>query len=101
MGTVHDLLEAKGKQGAIEAGIARSVVEAAAQYLSEEDNALSFVYSGWAQCALPHKRLVQCVVHFAVVEHSDVPDHLPTTMKDACAAEAASIHGSAVMRFHF
>lgn len=45
--------------------------------------------------------LVQCVVHFAVVEHSDVPDHLPTTMKDACAAEAASIHGSAVMRFHF
>lgn len=57
MGTVHDLLEAKGKQGAIEAGIARSVVEAAAQYLSEEDNALSFVYSGWAQCALPHKRL--------------------------------------------
>jgi hypothetical protein len=57
MGTVHDLLEAKGKQGAIEAGIARSVVEAAAQYLSEEDNALSFAYSGWAQCALPHKRL--------------------------------------------
>lgn len=57
MGTVHDLLEAKGKQGAIEAGIARSVVEAAAQYLSEEDNALSFVVPGWAQCALPHKRL--------------------------------------------
>jgi len=57
MGTVHDLLEAKGKQGAIEAGMARSVVEAAAQYLSEEDNALSFAYSGWAQCALPHKRL--------------------------------------------
>jgi hypothetical protein len=33
------------------------VVEAAAQYLSDEDNGLGFAYSGWAQCALPHKRL--------------------------------------------
>jgi len=57
MGTIHDLLEAKGKQGALEAGIQRSVVEAAAQYLADEDNALGFAYSGWAQCALPHKRL--------------------------------------------
>jgi hypothetical protein len=57
MGTVHDLLQARGKQGALEAGIARSVVEVAAQYLSDEDNALGFAYSGWAQCALPHKRL--------------------------------------------
>ena len=32
-------------------------MEAAAQYLSDEDNALGFAYSGWAQCALPHKRL--------------------------------------------
>lgn len=57
MGTVHDLLEARGKQGALEAGIERCVVEAAAQYLAEEDNGLGFAYSGWAQCALPHKRL--------------------------------------------
>jgi Plasmid encoded RepA protein len=57
MGTVHDLLQARGKQGALEAGIDRSVVEVAAQYLSDEDNALGFAYSGWAQCALPHKRL--------------------------------------------
>lgn len=57
MGTVHDLLEARGKQGALEAGIERSVVEAAAQYLADEDAALGFAYSGWAQCALPHKRL--------------------------------------------
>jgi hypothetical protein len=33
------------------------VVEAAALYLADEDNALGFAYSGWAQCALPHKRL--------------------------------------------
>jgi hypothetical protein len=32
MGMVHELLEASGKQGALEAGIDRSVVEAAAQY---------------------------------------------------------------------
>ena len=54
---MHDLLEAKGKQAALEAGIERSVVEAATQYLADEDNALGFAYSGWAQCALPHKRL--------------------------------------------
>jgi hypothetical protein len=57
MGTVHNLLEERGKQGALEAGFERAVVEAAAQYLSDEDNALGFAYSGWAQCALPHKRL--------------------------------------------
>jgi hypothetical protein len=57
MGMVHELLEASGKQGALEAGIDRSVVEAAAQYLSDEDNGLGVAYSGWAQCALPHKRL--------------------------------------------
>lgn len=57
MGTIHDLLVARGKQAALDAGINRPVVEAAAQYLSDEDSALSFAYSGWAQCALPHKRL--------------------------------------------
>jgi hypothetical protein len=57
MGTVHDLLEAHGKQGALQAGLDRNVVEAAALYMGDEDGALNFVYSGWAQCALPHRRL--------------------------------------------
>lgn len=57
MGMVHDLLETKGRQGALEAGIDRVIVEAAAAYLSDEDSGLGFAYSGWAQCALPHKRL--------------------------------------------
>ncbi|GGC65371.1 plasmid encoded RepA protein [Siccirubricoccus deserti] len=57
MGTVHELLEARGKQGAIAAGIDRDLVEAAAAYMGDEDGALNFVYSGWAQCALPHRRL--------------------------------------------
>lgn len=57
MGTVHELLEVKGRKGALEAGIDRSIVEAAATYLADEDSGLGFAYSGWAQCALPHKRL--------------------------------------------
>jgi hypothetical protein len=57
MATVHDILEARGKRAALEAGIDRAVVEAAAKYLGDEDNALACAYSGWAQCALPHKRI--------------------------------------------
>ncbi|MCK8788150.1 replication protein RepA [Roseomonas sp. NAR14] len=58
MGRVHKLLEEHGKQVAIEMDAApRDVIETAARYLSEEDNALAFAYSGWAQCALPHRRV--------------------------------------------
>lgn len=58
MGQVHRLLEEHGKAGAIERDAApRDVIEAAARYMTEEDNALAFAYSGWAQCALPHRRL--------------------------------------------
>lgn len=58
MGDVHQLPDKHGKQGAISANLVRrDVIEAAALYLSDEDTALAFAYSGWAQCALPHKRL--------------------------------------------
>ena len=57
MGTVHDILETQGKQGALLAGVDRGVVEAASLYMGDEDGTLNFVYSGWAQCALPHRRL--------------------------------------------
>lgn len=57
MAEVHDLIEARGKQGALLAGLDRALVEVAASYLSDEDTGLGFAYSGWAQCALPHKRL--------------------------------------------
>jgi len=57
MAAVHDLIEAKGKQGALQAGLDRVIVEVAANYLSDEDTGLGFAYSGWAQCALPHKKL--------------------------------------------
>jgi hypothetical protein len=57
MGTVHQLIEAKGKAAAIRAGHDRDVVEAAAGYMADEDGSLGFAFSGWAQCALPHRRL--------------------------------------------
>jgi len=58
MGQIHQLLEAKGKQAAMESGLAtRDVIEAAALYMSDKDNALAFAYSGWAQLALPHRRI--------------------------------------------
>src|ERR1019366_2126532 len=57
MGTVHELIDERGKQGAIEAGLDRGIVEAANLYMGDENSALNFVYSGWAQCALPHKKL--------------------------------------------
>jgi Plasmid encoded RepA protein len=33
------------------------VVEAAAQYLGDEENSIGFLYSGWCQAALPHRKL--------------------------------------------
>jgi Plasmid encoded RepA protein len=57
VGTVHDLLEAKGKSAALDAGMAPVVVNAAMNYMSNEDTGLGFAYAGWAQCALPHRKL--------------------------------------------
>ena len=58
MGKVHDILEAKGREGALQAGLERAIVDAASAYMGDEDNALGFVYAGWAQCALPHSKLL-------------------------------------------
>lgn len=57
MGTVHRLLEQHGKAGALAADVDRRVVEAAAGYMGDEDGGVGFIYSGWTQAALPHKRL--------------------------------------------
>jgi len=57
VGTVHDILAAQGKRGALALDLDREVVEAAATYLSDEDGGVGFLYSGWCQAVLPHKRL--------------------------------------------
>lgn len=57
MGTVHDLIEAKGKTGTLAFDFDRPVVEAAAAYMADEDVGIGFLYSGWCQAALPHRKL--------------------------------------------
>jgi hypothetical protein len=57
MGAVHQLLLELGKDQALKADHDRRVVEAASAYLSAEENEIGFLYSGWAQAALPHRRL--------------------------------------------
>src|SRR5271165_4431646 len=61
MGTVHDLLETKGKQAArdlIEGRRGPRILEAAAGWASDEDFGTGYMYSGWCQTALPHRRPV-------------------------------------------
>ncbi len=58
MGQVHDLLGVRGKLEALKAAeFDRREIEAAAAYMSDEDSGIGFLYSGWCQAALPHKRL--------------------------------------------
>ena len=57
MGAVHQLLLEQGKKEALKSEHDRRVIEAAAAYLASEDGEIGFLYSGWAQAALPHKRL--------------------------------------------
>jgi hypothetical protein len=59
MGAVHDLLEANGKQatrGLIDGRRGPRIVEAAANWSADEDIGTGYLYSGWCQTALPHRR---------------------------------------------
>jgi Plasmid encoded RepA protein len=59
MGEVHDLLLEHGTAVARAYAHGRRgprVVEAASRWLSDEDVSTGFVYSGWCQTGLPHKR---------------------------------------------
>jgi hypothetical protein len=60
MGTVHRLIEELGEKAALstaETAGDRRAIEAAISYMSDEDSGVGFLYSGWCQAALPHKRL--------------------------------------------
>jgi hypothetical protein len=54
---VHNLLLTHGKDATLRSDVDRAVVEAAAGYLSSEDTDIGYLFSGWAQAALPHRRL--------------------------------------------
>jgi hypothetical protein len=57
MGTVHDIIGEVGRQAALQLDFDRTVVEAASAYMSDEDASVGFLYSGWCQAALPHRKL--------------------------------------------
>jgi hypothetical protein len=57
MGEVHRLLTEHGKQELLKRDLDRRVLDAAAAYLAVEDGDIGFVYAGWAQASLPHRRL--------------------------------------------
>jgi hypothetical protein len=57
MGTLHDLIEARGRQAVLALDFQRSSVEAAVAYMANEETSIGYLYSGWTQAALPHKRL--------------------------------------------
>ena len=57
MAQVHRLILEHGKAQALRSEHDRAVVEAAAGYLSSEDTDIGYLFSGWAQAALPHRRL--------------------------------------------
>lgn len=57
---VHKLIEELGRQGALKAAESESdrrAIEAAISYMSDEEAGVGFLYSGWCQAALPHKKL--------------------------------------------
>lgn len=57
MAQVHRLILEHGKAEALKHDLDRAVVEAAAGYLSSDDTDIGYLFSGWAQAALPHRRL--------------------------------------------
>jgi len=54
---MHQLIRDGGRQGALEFGHERLEVEAAVAYMADEEGGIGFLYSGWCQAALPHRRL--------------------------------------------
>jgi Plasmid encoded RepA protein len=62
MGTVHQLLEAKGKEAVLKLDFDRRVVEVAHEYMTDEDGGVGFIYSGFALTGLPHRKLADDAV---------------------------------------
>jgi hypothetical protein len=62
---VHKLIEELGRQGALKAAETegdRRAIEAAIAYMADEEAGIGFLYSGWCQAALPHKKLADDAV---------------------------------------
>ncbi len=65
MAAVHKLIAELGTRGALlaaETDADRRAIEVAIAYMQDEDAGIGFLYSGWCQAALPHKRLADDAV---------------------------------------
>lgn len=69
MGKVHELIVQHGRQGALVFDVDRKVLDAAAEYMADEEGGVGFIYSGFAQAALPHRRLADDAVWQVQTEH--------------------------------
>ncbi len=62
MGAIHDRLAVHGRQGALalpelDQPSYRQALEAAFEFMSDDDPRTGFLFSGWCQTALPHRKL--------------------------------------------
>jgi hypothetical protein len=83
---VHRLLAEHGKAAVLQLDFDRQVVEAAAGYMGNEDDDIGFVYSGWAQSALPHKKLADGATWQVHTDHATLmvqPGVRPSRVGDA------------------
>lgn len=72
MGTVHRLIELKGRRGALEVAAGdreRRAIEAAAIYMGDEQSEIAFLFSGWAHACLPHRKIADDAVWRVETEH--------------------------------
>ena len=60
MGRIHDQLLTHGRQESlalITTAQDRAILDAAYRYMSDDEGSVGFLFSGWCQSALPHRRL--------------------------------------------
>lgn len=72
MGQLHDRINQHGRQGALafaDTALERKALEAALTYMSDEDSSTGFLFSGWCQTALPHRRLADDAIWTLETDH--------------------------------
>lgn len=72
MGLLHDRITQHGRQGALalaDTATDRKAIEAALTYMSDEESATGFLFSGWCQTALPHRRLADDAIWTLETDH--------------------------------
>ncbi|KXV70394.1 plasmid replication initiator [Acetobacter malorum] len=69
MGRIHRLLEEHGRQGALALSDDRKELEVAFDFMSDEQSGVGFLFSGWCQAALPHRKQPDDQIWLIETEH--------------------------------